>query len=73
VSLVALLLVLVAAALHANWNFMVKKVEDKHVFTWWALELAQYRRWRERARQSPGSEGPWIGIGVVTVVKALGA
>jgi len=37
VSLAAFLLVLVAAALHTGWNFMVKKVEDKYVFTWWAL------------------------------------
>ena len=36
-SLAALLLVLVAAALHTGWNVMVKKVDDKHVFTWWAL------------------------------------
>jgi drug/metabolite transporter (DMT)-like permease len=37
VSLVALLLVLVAAALHTGWNLIVKQVEDKHVFTWWSL------------------------------------
>jgi drug/metabolite transporter (DMT)-like permease len=37
VSVAALLLILVAAAIHTGWNFMVKKVEDKHVFTWWAL------------------------------------
>ena len=36
-SVAALLLILLAAAIHAGWNFMVKKVEDKHVFTWWAL------------------------------------
>jgi drug/metabolite transporter (DMT)-like permease len=37
VSLAALLLVLVAAAMHTGWNFVVKQVADKHVFTWWAL------------------------------------
>jgi drug/metabolite transporter (DMT)-like permease len=36
-SLTALLLVILAAALHTAWNFMVKLVEEKHVFTWWAL------------------------------------
>ena len=36
-SLAALLLVLVAAAMHTGWNFAVKQVADKHVFTWWAL------------------------------------
>jgi drug/metabolite transporter (DMT)-like permease len=39
VSLAALLLVLVAAALHTGWNFVVKRVADKHVFTWWALVI----------------------------------
>jgi drug/metabolite transporter (DMT)-like permease len=39
VSLAALLLVLVAAALHTAWNFMVKNVAEKHVFTWWALVI----------------------------------
>jgi drug/metabolite transporter (DMT)-like permease len=37
--LAALLLVLVAAALHTAWNFMVKNVAEKHVFTWWALVI----------------------------------
>lgn len=36
-SLEAFLLVLLAATLHTGWNFTVKQVEDKHVFTWWAL------------------------------------
>ena len=36
-SWAALLLILVAAALHTGWNFVVKQVADKHVFTWWAL------------------------------------
>lgn len=33
----AFLLVVAAAALHAAWNFVVKKVDDKEVFTWWTL------------------------------------
>jgi drug/metabolite transporter (DMT)-like permease len=37
VSLAALLLISVAAALHTGWNFAVKQVADKHVFTWLAL------------------------------------
>jgi drug/metabolite transporter (DMT)-like permease len=39
VSLAALILVLVAAALHTAWNFMVKNVAAKYVFTWWALVI----------------------------------
>jgi aerobic carbon-monoxide dehydrogenase large subunit len=37
------------------------------------LELADYRRWRERARQQRGAEAPLIGVGLATVVKASGA
>jgi drug/metabolite transporter (DMT)-like permease len=35
--LTALLLIVLAAALHAGWNLIVKRVESKQVFTWWAL------------------------------------
>jgi aerobic carbon-monoxide dehydrogenase large subunit len=38
-----------------------------------ALELAEYPRWRERARQSGRADQPLIGIGLATVVKASGA
>ena len=38
-ALTALLLVILAAALHTAWNFMMKLVEEKHVFTWWALAV----------------------------------
>jgi carbon-monoxide dehydrogenase large subunit len=38
-----------------------------------ALELAEYERWRERARQSRSAEGPLVGVGLATVVKASGA
>src|SRR5262249_26494758 len=37
------------------------------------LELADYERWRERARQRRGSDAPLIGVGLATVVKASGA
>jgi carbon-monoxide dehydrogenase large subunit len=37
------------------------------------LALADYERWRERARQRRGGQAPLIGIGVATVVKASGA
>jgi len=33
----ALVLLLVAAAMHAGWNLLVKRSEQKQVFTWWAL------------------------------------
>jgi drug/metabolite transporter (DMT)-like permease len=33
----ALGLLLVAAALHAGWNFFVKRAREKQVFTWWGL------------------------------------
>jgi carbon-monoxide dehydrogenase large subunit len=38
-----------------------------------ALELAEYDRWRERARQRSKDGGPLIGVGVATVVKGSGA
>jgi drug/metabolite transporter (DMT)-like permease len=37
VSPTALLLLLVAAALHAGWNLLVKQADDKQAFTWWSL------------------------------------
>jgi multidrug transporter EmrE-like cation transporter len=36
-SLMALALVMAAAAFHTGWNLIVKQVEEKRVFTWWAL------------------------------------
>jgi drug/metabolite transporter (DMT)-like permease len=33
----ALVLVLAAAVMHTGWNVIVKRVESKQVFTWWAL------------------------------------
>src|SRR5262249_6487 len=33
----ALVLVLAAAVMHTGWNFLVKRAEDKQVFTWWAM------------------------------------
>jgi len=35
--LTALALVMAAAAFHTGWNLIVKQVEEKQVFTWWAL------------------------------------
>src|SRR5919109_239006 len=35
--LMALALVMAAAACHTWWNFIVKQVAEKQVFTWWAL------------------------------------
>ncbi len=32
-----LLMVLLAALMHAGWNLLLKQVEDKQLFTWWAL------------------------------------
>src|SRR6266516_3197148 len=34
---IALGLLLVAAILHAGWNFFVKRAREKQVFTWWGL------------------------------------
>jgi drug/metabolite transporter (DMT)-like permease len=36
VPLTALLLLVVAAALHAGWNLLVKRAGEKYIFTWWA-------------------------------------
>ncbi len=33
----ALLLVFTAAIMHTAWNFLVKRVTEKQVFTWWTL------------------------------------
>jgi carbon-monoxide dehydrogenase large subunit len=38
-----------------------------------ALELAEYSHWIERAQQRRDSDGPLIGVGLATVVKASGA
>ena len=38
-----------------------------------AIELSDYYTWRERSRQSKGSDGPLIGVGLATVVKMAGA
>lgn len=37
VPLYALLLIIAAAAFHAGWNILVKRVEEKQIFTWWTL------------------------------------
>jgi len=37
-----------------------------------ALEMADYQGWREKARQSRNSGGPWIGVGLATVIKMSG-
>ena len=38
-----------------------------------AIELSDYHAWREKARQSVGSDGPLIGVGLATCVKMGGA
>ena len=38
-----------------------------------ALELADYRGWQEKARQSVDAEGPLIGVGLATCIKMGGA
>ncbi len=37
-----------------------------------ALELAEYSKWREKAGSQEGSEGPLIGVGLASVIKAAG-
>ncbi|HEY0755640.1 MAG TPA: EamA family transporter [Ktedonobacteraceae bacterium] len=39
-SLSALALLLTAALLHTAWNLLIKRAQEKLVFTWWALLLA---------------------------------
>ena len=34
---IALVLIIAAAAMHAGWNLIVKRVDEKQIFTWWAL------------------------------------
>src|SRR6185436_17153766 len=36
-SLTALTLLVVAAALHTGWNLLVKRAGEKQIFTWWAM------------------------------------
>src|SRR5262249_61130403 len=38
-----------------------------------ALELADYARWRQKARQPRQAEEPLLGVGLATVVKASAA
>jgi drug/metabolite transporter (DMT)-like permease len=35
----ALLLVIVAAFFHTGWNYLVKRVKEKQIFTWWTLVI----------------------------------
>ena len=35
--LIAIALIIAAAAMHAAWNLIVKRVEERQVVTWWAL------------------------------------
>jgi drug/metabolite transporter (DMT)-like permease len=35
----ALSLLLVAACMHAVWNLLIKRAQEKRIFTWWALLL----------------------------------
>ena len=35
----ALALTLIAALIHAAWNFIIKKVEDRQLVSWWAILL----------------------------------
>lgn len=37
VPALALTLVLIAAALHAGWNLLLKQVEERYIITWWAV------------------------------------
>ena len=39
-SAVALLIVLIAAFVHAGWNLLAKKSNNKLVFFWWFLLIA---------------------------------
>ena len=36
----ALALVILAAALHAGWNLLLKQVEEKYIVTWWSVLLS---------------------------------
>lgn len=35
----ALIFALIAAVIHAAWNFIIKKVEDRQLVSWWAILL----------------------------------
>lgn len=35
----ALALVLIAAVIHAAWNFIIKQAEERHLVSWWAILL----------------------------------
>ena len=35
--LTALILLIIAAALHTGWNLLVKRAGEKQIFTWWAM------------------------------------
>ena len=55
----ALILVLAAAAMHTGWNVIVKRVENKQVFTWWALLIGSVVYLPLLALQTPIPAGIW--------------
>jgi drug/metabolite transporter (DMT)-like permease len=58
-SLTALLCVIAAAALHAGWNLIVKRVEDRQLFTWWALAVGTALYCPLLLRHLPLPKGIW--------------
>ncbi|MHB8626014.1 MAG: hypothetical protein ACYDBJ_03950 [Aggregatilineales bacterium] len=39
-SILALLLILISAAMHTTWNLLLKRAGERQIFLWWALVLA---------------------------------
>jgi hypothetical protein len=37
VPALALALVMIAAALHAGWNLLLKQVDEKYIVNWWSV------------------------------------
>lgn len=55
----ALLLALAAAAMHAGWNFILKGINEKHIFAWWTLVIGSLIYFPLLASHMPVPAGIW--------------
>ena len=72
-SLLALTLLLVAATLHAGWNLLVKRADQKHLFTWLALASGAFLALPFLLVSSPNSFPPevWWLLAASATVEAI--
>jgi drug/metabolite transporter (DMT)-like permease len=71
VSLTALSLLLVAAALHTGWNLLVKRAREKLIFTWWAMVVGTACFAPLLAISAPLPSAVWLYILASALVETL--